>query len=449
MFFLFTLLLAGSAYSQSPSSSEEKWGIVLEHPLMKDVVVSRNVEYYQRNEKRLQLDIYTLPRQTGINPRGAVVFLTEMNKDRSWKIYQTWPRLAAAFGLIGIVVQIDKDDYLESAKEVFKFISSHGKQYQIDTSKVGVYIPSHVPLNVMNYLIKDKTNPCVKSVVMFCSNHAITGPFKKDLPVMYVTDDQIAYPNDLFSSLWTEVQKSKAPWTLRFGTGMPIFFESFADNDEARKIIREAIYFFKNHLEPLPPSDGVAAEDRAMIATLYRADYGRAAPLFKEWLDRYPNDQYALLKYAMISFIQKDYVEAEAAYKKVNDLDPVYRIDLMKTLLANSKAAEAEIELTRALRSGMVKRSPYPGIALFLYSLGRFSQGVSYYQMASEKDLRGEDHYNMARGYSRMNEMEKAFNELEKALQNNFGTREQIENEKDFEQMKSLEKYKEILERLQ
>ncbi|HEX6889533.1 MAG TPA: hypothetical protein VF141_02530, partial [Chryseolinea sp.] len=312
----------------------------------------------------------------------------------------------------------------------------------------GVYIPSHVPVNVMDYLIKDKTSPGAKAVVMFCSNHSLTGPFKKDLPVMYVTDDQIPYSNDLFSSLWAEVQKSKAPWTLKYGAGMPIFFESFADNDEARKIIREAIYFFKNHLEPLPAREGVAAEDRLMIATLYRADYEHAAALFREWLNKYPNDQYALLKYAMISFIRKDYAEAEPAYKKVNDLDPVYRIDLVKTLLANNKTSEAEIELTRAMRSGKVKRSPYPGIALFLYSLGRYSHGVAYYEMASEKDLRGEDHYNIARGYSRMNEMEKAINALEKAVKYNFGTREQIENEKDFTRLKSHKKYKEILGRL-
>ncbi|HEX6891736.1 MAG TPA: hypothetical protein VF141_13610, partial [Chryseolinea sp.] len=97
---IFTLFLAGSTYAQSPSSGEEKWGIVLEHPRMKDVVVRQNIEYYHHNEKGLQLDIYALPRQTDIEPRGSVVFFTEMNKNRSWEIYHTWPRLAAAFGLI-------------------------------------------------------------------------------------------------------------------------------------------------------------------------------------------------------------------------------------------------------------------------------------------------------------------------------------------------------------
>jgi hypothetical protein len=436
-------IIAGEVCAQSDLAGEEKWGLVLEHPAMKDVVSCRGIEYWK--EKHLQLDIYTPPDLCEGASRGSVVFFTEMDKDRSWEVYQTWPKLVAAFGLIGIAVDVDKADYGGSVRQLFDFITTHSKHFQIDTTRLGVYIPSHVPGEVINYLIKQKTSPPIRAAVMFNSGPSITGPLRKDLPVYYVTDDQIPYSSDLFSPIWDEVQKNKAPWTLRFGTGMPIFFESFAANDEARSIIREAVYFFKNHLEPLPVSTATNADDRDMIAALYRADYNEASRLFNAWLTKHPDDQYALTKYAMISFIRKNYVEAEHAYKRVKDLHPVYRIDLVKTLLANGKEDEAERELTVAMRSGKVKRTPYPGIATFLYSLNRYDQGVAYYEMASESDLRGEDFYNMARGYVKIGEKTKALDALEKALKNHFGSRRQFSHDYDLEPLWNDDRFKNLM----
>jgi tetratricopeptide (TPR) repeat protein len=283
---------------------------------------------------------------------------------------------------------------------------------------------------------------------LFNSGPSLKGPFRSDLPVFYVTDDQLSYSADLFTPIWNEVQKSKAPWTLRFGAGMPIFFEAFEDSDEARKIIRESLYFFKNHLESLPTKTQNSFDDREMIATLYRADYARAAIELKQWLSNHPDDQYALNKYAMISFMQKNYIEAEQAYRKVKDLHPVYRIDLVKALLANNKEAEATRELTLAMRSGKVKRSPYPGIATFLYSLGRYGQGVSYYEMASEHDLKGEDFYNMARGYARTNEIDKALRALEKSINLKFPSSQQIENDTDLYPLRSDGRYRQLINRI-
>lgn len=154
------------------------------------------------------------------------------------------------------------------------------------------------------------------------------------------------------------------------------------------------------------------------------------------------------MKYAMISFIRKNYVEAEHAYKRVKDLHPVYRIDLVKALLANGKDEEAIRELTVAMSSGKVKRSPYPGIAAFLYSLERYYQGVAYYEKVDENDLRGEDFYNMARGYVKIGERKKALDALEKAIDNLFGSRQQITHDYDFELLWSDDRFKILVNRI-
>ena len=150
----------------------------------------------------------------------------------------------------------------------------------------------------------------------------------------------------------------------------------------------------------------------------------------------------------MISFIRKNYVEAEHAYKRVKDLHPVYRIDLVKTLLANGKEDEAERELTVAMRSGKVKRNPYPGIAAFLYSLDRYHQGVAYYEMISEDDLRGEDYYNMSRGYAKIGEKKKALEALEKALNNHFGSRKLIEHDVELLSLWTDDRFKILMDKI-
>jgi hypothetical protein len=64
------------------------------------------------------------------------------------------------------------------------------------------------------------------------------------------------------------------------------FFDAFSDTDEARKIIRETIYFWKNHLELAPTPSWNFAEDRAMIAALYSGNRSQAAILFRLWLEK-------------------------------------------------------------------------------------------------------------------------------------------------------------------
>lgn len=150
----------------------------------------------------------------------------------------------------------------------------------------------------------------------------------------------------------------------------------------------------------------------------------------------------------MIPFIRKNYVEAEHAYKRVKNLHPVYRIDLVKTLLANGKEEEAVRELTVAMSSGKVKRTPYPAIAIFLYSLNRFDKGVAYYEMVNDNDLRGEDFYNMARGYARIGETTKALHALEKAIDNRFGSRHQIEHDYDLELLWGDDRFKILMNKI-
>ena len=185
-----------------------------------------------------------------------------------------------------------------------------------------------------------------------------------------------------------------------------------------------------------------------MIAALYSGDRVRAAHFLKFWLSKNPDDRYALLRYGMVMYHEKNYAEADEAYKKVKDLEPVYMIDLVKILLAVNKPAEAEQYLFKAVNSGKLSRSPFSSIGSFLYSLGKYKQGVMYYEKIIEEHRSGPEFFSLACGYARINETDKALNALNNAITKKYGSLEMIENAEDFRSLKSDERFKALLLRL-
>lgn len=448
---LFVLLFlcgyVGSAQNTN-QASEEKWGVVLEQPEMKDVAVKSDITYHKDEKGELKMDIY-IPRGLMANNKlPAIIFLPENRTDKSRPIYKTWPKLAAANRMIGISLNVDFDKYKESVQKVFDFLYANGTKYKIDTSLLGVFSASHVPDDVINLFVKENVMPGVKAVALYYRNPTLRGPFRNDLPVLWVTDDQTYFAPDRTTPIWNEAQKSKAPWTMVFGKGMPYFFDAFADNDDARRLIRQTIYFWKNYLEPIPSPSWKFAEDREMIAALYGGDRERAARLFKLWLEKNPDDQYALTKYGMLSLMTKEYTEAEAAYKKMNKLTAFDMVNLAKALFALDKKKDAEELISKAVDSRQMTRAPYSDIGGFLYSLGNYKDGITYYERAIQLQSRGADYYNLACGYTLTNEKDKAFDMLNKAAESGFNSKIDFENDNDLTSLRSDARWKVLVEKL-
>ena len=70
-----------------------------------------------------------------------------------------------------------------------------------------------------------------------------------------------------YSDLWNEVLKNNAPWTIKMATGMPHAFDAYSDNDEARKVIKETISFWKNHLDPVPAPSWKYSKGRDVLGS--------------------------------------------------------------------------------------------------------------------------------------------------------------------------------------
>lgn len=429
-------------------AGEEKWGVVLEHPDAKNAIAKRDLVFTGGDPKIQKLDIYLPADLRDGEKRPAVLFLPETARNKSWKVYETWARLVTAYGLIGIVPDVDRNEYESTIKKAFTFIGSTGASHHIDTDRLAVFSASHTPDDVINWMLGDSNAPGLKALALYYRNPSLKGPFRKDLPVLWICDDQLNFAPDRTTVIWNEVQKSKAPWTMTFGTGMPYSFELFADNDDARKLVRQTIYFFKNHLDLLPPSSSPAAPDREMIAAIFSGDRVKALTLMKKWLESHPDDQYTNEKYAMFLFLEKRYSEAEPHYKKVNNLHAVYMIDLVKVLYALNRPDEAEQYLDKALKSGQLMRTPYASLGEFLLSITHYSEALKYYQQALSDNPRPVDHYRLACVYAGLKHSDKAIESLKTATASGFGTRTQVESDARLESLKNDPRFKSILDTL-
>ena len=122
------------AAAQSPSSELDvtRFGVVLDHPDTRRVTVHQDVAYLTTPAGRQDLDIYLPPGLRTGEKRPAVIFINAIGdapgrgKVKRWQIYQSWPRLVAAHGLVGISMDADPDRFQESLRGVFRFLEQSG-----------------------------------------------------------------------------------------------------------------------------------------------------------------------------------------------------------------------------------------------------------------------------------------------------------------------------------
>jgi len=123
------LLITATAQAQNSATPRQRspldatsWGVVYDAPATRHVKVRNEVPYLGA----LAIDIYSPPDLKAGEKRPAVVFINavgdrEDNKVKSWAIYQSWPRLVAAHGMIGISMDADGARVQESLRGVAYF----------------------------------------------------------------------------------------------------------------------------------------------------------------------------------------------------------------------------------------------------------------------------------------------------------------------------------------
>jgi hypothetical protein len=422
----------------------------LDDPAMKTVIVKKDIVYLQDTKGKLHLDIYSPPNLEAGIKRPAIIFLNALGDDaggtklKNSGIYTTWPQLMAAHGYIGISMESDGTRIPESIRGLFKFLDSRASDYNIDKDKLGVYAASANVSQSSTYLMSSDTYPGIKAAVLYYGRPQV-GPFKKNLPVLFVIAEGDVNPG--YNGLWTEVLKNNAPWTIKMATGMPHGFDAFSDNDEARRLIKETISFWKNHLDLIPTPSWKYSKGRDILGSL-QMNRPRALSLLKSITEENPEDIGALLFYASQLRQDKNYDEAIPLFKKalVTDAKNAQAmVDLAVLFYTKNEDREAESYILSAINTGKIKRSDYAELGFYLLAANKNKEAAYYYEKANAMSEDGFDYYYMARAYARINDKVNAIKALDRSLKIGYGSKQQIDNDHDFDLIRSDEKFKQLL----
>lgn len=444
------LLLTLSISAQQSAVDRNRYGVVLDDPGMQDVVVKKDILFFEDAKSKLHLDVYQPPSLKPGEKRPTIIFLNALGdaegeeKLKDWGIYVTWPQLMAAHGYIGISMESDIARVPESIDAIFEFLDRKASAYNVDKEKLGVYAASANVSQSANYLMSEDAYPGIKAAVLYYGR-APAGPFRKDLPVMFVVAEGDVNPG--YNDLWSEVLKNNAPWTIKMATGMPHAFDAIKDNDEARKLIKETISFWKNNLDNVQAPSWKYSKGRDVLGTL-QMDRPKAMKLLKSLTEENPGDVGAQIFYANQLREDKKFDEAIAIFKKVLEKDTKnaqVMVDVSVLYYLQNKDREAESYITSAINTGKIKRGDYAELGFYLLDADRNKEAAYYYEKAIAMSEDGFDCYFLARAYAKMKDAGNAVKALNCALKMGFGSKQQLAEDSNFDLIRSDEKFKQLL----
>lgn len=455
LLYLFSICAAIGATAQStPPVSPMyplQYGVILDDPGMKTVVVQPDVPFLKDAKGTLHMDVYQPPGLKSGESRPAVVFLNAIGdqaagpKLKTWGIYSSWPRLVAAQGYIGISMECDGARIQESIGSIFDFITQNSSKYHIDASRLGVYAASANVRESKAYLMSDRACKGIKAAALYYGDYG-TGPFRKDLPVLAVIVEADVRPGR-YDNVWQEALSNKAPWTIKMASGMPHAFDAFSDNDEARRIVMETISFWKNHLDPVPAPSWKPSPARDVLG-LTPLERPRAFSIMKTMLSEYPDDMEALSFYVRHFSDMIPPAEVEAGYQKIIKNNPADADALMNYatfLFRANKQPEAEKQIDLAVKTGNMNGFHYANAGYNFLLVNNNPKAVKMYEEAVKQIPNGLNYYNLACGYSKTGDIDKAFGALEKAIENGFESRNQIMTDPDLAPLKTDKRFEGVL----
>jgi tetratricopeptide (TPR) repeat protein len=431
----------------------QNFGVILDDPGMKSVNVKTDVTYLEDAKNSLHIDIYSPQGMKAGEKRPAIIFLNAIGetpgrpKVKSWTIYTSWPRLMAAQGYVGISMETDGAKVIQSLQSLFKFLETKGAGYGIDKDRLGVYAASANVSQSAKYLMSDEAFKGIKAAALYYGRPPV-GPFRKDLPVMFLIAEGDMNPG--YNGLWGEVLKNNAPWTIKMGTRMPHAFDAISDNDEARILIKETISFWKNHLDNVPAPSWARSKGRDILGGL-QMDRPKAMALLQSLVEEYSDNVPTLLFYAGQLRQDKKNDEAVAVYEKVLKMEPenLEAMTNLATLMYMAKKdKEAETYIANAEKTGRMERNDYSRLGFFLLVADRNKEAAQYYEKAIAISPSNFDSYNLACAYAKLNDLENALKALDYAISNGYGSKAQIDNDTDFNLIRTNEKFRQLVSKV-
>lgn len=462
---LITLASVSISWAQTSELSPTRWGVVLDSPATRNVTVRKDVTYLKDARSTLGVDIYAPPDLKPGEKRPAVIFLnaigdTPAGKVKEWGIYSSWPRLIAAHGMIGISMDADSSRIQDSLRGLFTFLERDGASHGVDASRLGVYAASANTTQSIVYLMGDGASKGIKAAALYYgATPTAETRLRRDLPVLFILAEGDAQGGmgQASMGLWQRVAQERAPWTMMFAADLLHAFDAFQDNDSSRRIVMQTVDFWKTHLQPVPQPTWQPSPAREIVATTYGSDFQKTADLLERYIAANPNDAqaYVMRGRALNSLRKID--EAAAAFEKAQLIAPEHPAipaGLGQVRFAQRRYEDAIPLLSKAVENGFRNSFVYGQLAFSQMSVNRNQEAVGTYEKAFEAGIppgantRGVAYYNMACAYARLKNSDKAFEMLNKAVDEGLVTRASYESDDDLKILQNDPRFATLLNRL-
>ena len=454
------LLMSIDSFAQNSNFSPfdpAHWGVVQHNSEMNKVKLLKDIVYLKNDKSELHINIYKPPAVRRDEKLPAVVFLNvaAVTPGRpavnTFEGHISWPRLVATHGFIGISIEVG-DKVEEAFDSLFSFLKKNGNKFNIDAQRLGVWAASANTIVSGNYLMKPNLYEGIKAAVLYYGFFP-TVPINKSLPVLFVVAEGDAAQNQ-YETIWNEILKSKAPWTVKMASNLPHAFDLFTNSDDSRIVINETISFWKNHLMYTPPSLPKNEIEREVMSAMYWHDDQKVTQLMETWFQNNGDskDQLAYSLYARSLLNTGNYSHAEQVYKKQLQTDSSNRntlLDLAIASYADDRPETAESYLSVFKKKAELQRPNLIYMATALRQLKKFRYSAEYYEKALAIEARPFTYYLIGVCYTLLDEREKAFEALSNAIDRGYGSKQQYENDADLASLRTDPRWQALLKRME
>lgn len=257
--------------------------VVVTRPGMDRVIYHRDIRYTASENPNVLMDIYRPPDSSTDERRGAVLFIhggTDLRgKPKDWGSYQSWGRLVAASGLVGVTFSHHlgfPETRLEAgATDVtaaIDFVRRNASQYGIDPDRICIAAFSAGGPMLSSYMAAAPENiRCLVGYYPFMdvrqSEHhqksEQTETIERLSPILKVAlpgrktpmllvragKDQIPTLLDSIDRFAAAALEANYPLTLANHPEAPHGFDNKLDDPRSREIIEQTLEFLSYHLD--------------------------------------------------------------------------------------------------------------------------------------------------------------------------------------------------------
>ena len=233
-----------------------KLPVVYRLPGMEDIKVFPNLKYSDSDNPLLLMDVYA-PADFSAGEQRPVVMLIHGGgatayKPKDWGIFQSWGRLIAASGLIGVTFTHRMgypEPFLAEAsadlRNAMSFVQTNAQSWNADGDRIGlVAFSAGGPLLAVP--VRDKM-PCVRCLLAF---YAFLDMEPPAVPMFIARAGRDAVPglNEAMDRFIAMALGASAPLTVINHPVGEHGFDLQQDDDRSREIIRAALEFMTTHL---------------------------------------------------------------------------------------------------------------------------------------------------------------------------------------------------------